>query len=253
MLDEQAKVGCPWLSVHREAFEPYVPGNDLYSRVIKWHEKRYPPTYLYDDTRVQRQRAGMRTAMTLRYSWAIPSPGVLERIADLAGKEGIIEVGAGTGYWASLLAEMGVYVVAFDRNPPSGNKEGPWHSRQKRSYFDVQKRDVENVPWLQHMHRTLFLCWPPYNDRMGGTALKRYAMAGGEQVVLISEGPGGCVGDETMWNALGDTTEYGEDAPTEEEIERRQLFEEVDYAFDGTAMPQWYGLHDHPSFWRRKS
>jgi hypothetical protein len=49
-------------------------------------------------------------------SFGIPSAAALEAIARHGP---IIEVGAGTGYWAGLLQAMGVDIVAFDAEPTS--------------------------------------------------------------------------------------------------------------------------------------
>lgn len=54
----------------------------------------------------------LRTVVHNLMSWAIPSPPVLELISTRA--ESIIEVGAGTGYWAALLADRGCDVLAVD-------------------------------------------------------------------------------------------------------------------------------------------
>ncbi|PNW76347.1 hypothetical protein CHLRE_12g552827v5 [Chlamydomonas reinhardtii] len=62
-------------------------------------------------------------------SWAIPSAEALEVIAQQSGGR-VVEVGAGTGYWAWLLARRGVDVVAVDndseyrfKTPPAEGKE----------------------------------------------------------------------------------------------------------------------------------
>ena len=49
-------------------------------------------------------------------SFGIPSAAALEAIARHGP---IIEVGAGTGYWAGLLQAMGVDIIAFDAEPTS--------------------------------------------------------------------------------------------------------------------------------------
>ena len=54
-------------------------------------------------------------ALRRRYAWAVPDERAL-RILEHFGP--IVEVGAGKGYWASLLAARGVDVVAYDAMPP---------------------------------------------------------------------------------------------------------------------------------------
>jgi len=45
-----------------------------------------------------------------------PNSGAL---ALLAARAPLVEVGAGTGYWAATLRRRGVDVLAYDLNPPS--------------------------------------------------------------------------------------------------------------------------------------
>ena len=51
------------------------------------------------------------------YSWGVPSDAALETIARFAAAAGVVEVGAGTGYWAAALATRGVDVRAYDAAP----------------------------------------------------------------------------------------------------------------------------------------
>lgn len=91
-----------------------------------------------------------------KYSWAIPSMEALDRIAALGP---VIEIGAGTGYWAYLLRALGVDVKAFDVAPPGvvGVKNG-WHDGAE-TWTKVCQGGPERAAY--EAHRTLFLCWPP--------------------------------------------------------------------------------------------
>lgn len=93
-----------------------------------------PPSVLYRDPRWQRLVAPPnpyeaaylaaggssllayehRRRLVNKYSWAIPNDAALEAIAALGP---IVEMGSGAGYWASLLRERGVDVVAYDAKP----------------------------------------------------------------------------------------------------------------------------------------
>jgi hypothetical protein len=46
-----------------------------------------------------------------KYAWAIPDARALRIIKHFAP---VVEMGAGTGYWCSLLRESGVDIVAYD-------------------------------------------------------------------------------------------------------------------------------------------
>jgi hypothetical protein len=53
------------------------------------------------------------------YSWGIPTNEALDAVSN-ASPAGVIEVGAGTGYWAMLLQNRGVDIIAYDRTPVEG-------------------------------------------------------------------------------------------------------------------------------------
>ena len=50
------------------------------------------------------------------YAWAVPSHEALSAIAE-ASPRGVVEIGAGTGYWAYELRDRGVSVAAYDIAP----------------------------------------------------------------------------------------------------------------------------------------
>src|SRR4051812_25298577 len=87
----------------------------------------------------------IRKKLIWAYSWAVPSP---EAVEEIARHSPIIEIGAGTGYWAWLLSQAGSDVVACDANVVA-----PPH------WFAVR----EGGPGVlsEHSERALFLCWPP--------------------------------------------------------------------------------------------
>lgn len=59
---------------------------------------------------------GMRSQLVTRYGFAVPSDEALTAI-ERCSPRGVVELGAGTGYWAFLLQQRGVDVVAFDVEP----------------------------------------------------------------------------------------------------------------------------------------
>lgn len=131
----------------------------------------------------------------------------------------IIEIGAGLGYWASLLED----VVAFDTFAEDdmhylgGDRTGSW--------FDVQEGGKEKLDL--HPNRTLLLCWPPYDTPMGGDVLRAYR---GDVLIHVGEWEGGCTGGAGYWEQIHDEWE---DIAT------------VD-------IPQWYGINDYLTVFKRK-
>ena len=55
-----------------------------------------------------------------RYSYVLPQPHL---IALLAFYSPLIELGAGTAYWAYLLELAGADIIAYDQAPPGGDRE----------------------------------------------------------------------------------------------------------------------------------
>lgn len=136
-----------------------------------------------------------------RFGFAIPSEDALIAIVE-SSPRGIVEIGAGTGYWANLLSERGVDVVAFDVAPSSvgGNQwfEGSpeWHP--------VEVGDHHRV--AEYADRTLLLVWPTKDETWPVETLDLYAEAGGSTVAYVGEGPGGRTGDAAFHARLGETS-----------------------------------------------
>jgi len=77
------------------------------------------------------------------YAWALPDERALRVLEAYAP---LVEVGAGRGYWASLLEARGVDVVAYDGNPPP------------KTFCRVLRGGPEVC--ATHRDRTLVLCYP---------------------------------------------------------------------------------------------
>lgn len=160
-----------------------------------------------------------REQLVRQYAWAVPSVEAIETIVRYSP---IVEIGAGTGYWAMLIERAGGDIVAYDLWPPP-HPDNSWHE-EAETYFPVQQGSTYAAAW--HPDRALFLCWPPYGEPMAATALYFYK---GETVIYIGEN-GGCTADDRFDEALHEGFE---------------LVEEV-------GLPTWHGIHDYLSVWRRQ-
>jgi len=192
-------------------------GNPLLERFADWHGHASE-----HDERLEARS---------RYAYAIPNENALA----LVGRYGpLVEVGAGAGYWAALLRERGVDILAYDPAPPG-------------AHFDAgtpRNEHTDMIRWTEivegntsaaaeHPERSLFLCWPPYNQPVASKALAAYQ---GDTVVYIGERPA-YPGDEAC--CTGDPAYF---AHLERDFE---LVEEV-------PLPNWTGVSDTLSVWRRK-
>jgi hypothetical protein len=138
-------------------------------------------------------------ALTARYAFAVPTDAALHVIARVS-PTGVVEVGAGTGYWASLLREIGVDTVAYDPAPPGSPSNTWFHS--SAAWFPVEQADETVVQ--RHPQRTLLIVWPTRNEAWAADALRDFGAAGGTTVVYVGEGVGGRTGDVSFHRLLGE-------------------------------------------------
>jgi hypothetical protein len=90
-----------------------------------------------------------------RYAYVLPEPHLLDVLRRHAP---LVEVGAGTGWWAHRLRLAGVDIVAYDQAPPGGERENRYHPGAA-AWADVLPGDARAA--ARHPDRALFLCWPP--------------------------------------------------------------------------------------------
>lgn len=150
-----------------------------------------------------------------KYSFAVPTEEALALIKQFSP---IVEIGAGTGYWAGLLRNRGVEVEAYDI---MGTDWKRWFPGGAIS--PVKKGNQGKV--LEHPDHTLLLVWPYMND-MAISTLRLYK---GEYVIYIGEGEGGACASDDFFQALEEDWE-----------EIAQL-----------DIPQWSGIHDYLWLYRR--
>jgi hypothetical protein len=156
-----------------------------------------------------------------RYSWAVPNDAAFDTIARYS-PNGVVEIGAGGGYWAMLLRGHGVDVVAFDPDPVGGPTG--WHDGHQWS--EVLQGDHHRIK--DYPDRTLLLVWPSYGGAWSHEVIEEYQ---GDIIVYV--GDDRCCGDARMHELLGDCPDA--------------LFRPV----DDTEIPQWSGIHDQLTVHRR--
>ena len=145
------------------------------------------------------RRHPVRRELVRRYAYGIPNDDALDAIAA-ASPAGVVELGAGTGYWARLLHDRGVDVVAYDRWPPGS---GANHFVDDDvAWYPVRAGDQGMV--AAHAERTLLLVWPTWNETWPADAAAEFHSAGGTTLVFVGEGPGGLTGDSVLHTRLGD-------------------------------------------------
>jgi hypothetical protein len=181
-------------------FDPY---GDLFKLLVKQPELTKDPDQL----------AELRRKLVWAFSWAVPSR---EAVEEIVRHGPLIEIGAGTGYWAWLLGQAGAEVVAFDCTVGA-----PPH------WSEVKRGGPEQIS--QFPGHTLFLCWPPLGEPLAEECLELY-----EGPILLSigeKGDGARTGDARFRNHLKDRF-----------IEEREI-----------ALSRWPGYSDSLTIYRRRS
>lgn len=175
-----------------------------------------------------------RETLTKKYAWAIPTDEALDCLAKYAP---LVEIGAGTGYWAHLLRQRGVRITAYDQFPPDGHDWEPEGANdeyriRKNWYHRGHETHTEVLSGTQHVLKrynpdwNLFLCWPP----MTNMAIKALKLHKGKYLCYIGEGDYGCNANNAFFDYLGEN------------------YEQV----EGVQIPQWEGLHDYLDIYKKK-
>jgi len=156
-----------------------------------------------------------RETLVQKYAWAVPNEEAIKAIKALG--TAVVEIGAGSGYWARVLSEAGIQVKAFDNFT--------WTDGFSQYWFEIEKGSIEKA--TEHSDKALMLCWPNYDEPFAYNALKAFA---GDTFIYIGEGSGGCTGDDKFHDLL------------------HSEWKEV----ETVSLPQWCGIHDYLSIWKRK-
>jgi hypothetical protein len=163
-----------------------------------------------------------REKLTKRFAWAIPSPADMAWLTRTLEGRSLVEIAAGSGYWAWQAAQAGIDVVAYEPNTPGDN-----HYAAGLEYFPLQRADAVTAA-RQHPDRALLVCWPSYKATWAAEALRVFQ---GEVLVYIGEHWGGCCADDGFFELLNaEWEEFG-------------------------GLPDhrtWWGIHCRMSAYRRK-
>lgn len=120
--------------------------------------------------------------LRLKYAFGIPDQKAIDELVNLSP---LVEIGAGSGYWAYLIDKNGGDIIAFDNFDRKDQFEKEW--------FNVMKGTPEKLE--KYPDRNLFLCWPENDDPMGELAVKK---SQSNKVITIGEGKNGCTGNDGM-------------------------------------------------------
>ena len=152
------------------------------------------------------------------FSFAIPCKEAIDKIKHYANGQRIVEIGAGSGYWANFFDGL---VYATDVIPEQSTSS---FGQQIGKYYQVHNYNhTDAVKLADHV----FMCWPPMST---WTVEVVENIKQNNILFLIAEGCGGCCGTEEMFEYI------------------RKEFKQIDEC----QIPQWYGIHDYLQIYKRK-
>lgn len=159
---------------------------------------------------------------SLIYAYAVPTPSAIEAILKYSP---IVEIGAGTGYWASLLKKAGAKVVAYDSVPTNEEGEQNEFHANVPSFCAVQQAGPKVL--RKHATHSLFICFPPPDDNMAIDSLISFT---GQHVIHIGE-----------WEGFTGSTEFENHLFTNFELVER------------VELPNWQDTCYDLTVWKRRS
>lgn len=153
------------------------------------------------------------------FSFTIPYYDILKKIASYSP---IVEIGAGSGYWARCLTGVGADIIAYDSFPPGEQKVWEWDKSNPwfdDYWFGIIEGDESAAS--HHPDRTLFLAWPMPMNPMAYNALMHYKNTGGRTLIYVGDPHPASSGDEHFYR----------------ELEKYKLVDETD-------LYSWPGIHE---------
>lgn len=152
-----------------------------------------------------------KIAIAGHFAWAVPTEEAVRAVSKYSTR--VVEIGAGSGYWAWMMRQAGITVAAFDAEPPAF------------TWDKVAQGDERAI--LSSPDHMLFLCWPPWNSDMACNALTGYR---GDYLAYVGEWMAGCANPRFF----------------------AQLVSTFD-AVEQVNIPQWYNRDDRLLIFRRRS
>ena len=137
----------------------------------------------------------LRDAFIARFGFAVLTGRAIDKLIDLVGRDArIVEVGAGSGYWAAELQAAGMDVRATD----PGEMDAMWSGLRPNEYGVVEGLTGVEAVEEYGPDYTLMMVWPQM-DSWPADTLAAYR---GDQLILVGEDRDGCTGTDRLFDIL---------------------------------------------------
>ena len=137
----------------------------------------------------------LRDAFVARFGFAVLTGRAISKLIDLVGEDAqIVEVGAGSGYWAYELGGAGLDVRPTD----PGHMDDMWSGLRPNEYGVVECLTGAEAVEEYDPGFTLMMVWPSM-DSWAAETLETYE---GDQLILCGEDRDGCTGTDRLFDIL---------------------------------------------------
>lgn len=127
-------------------------------------------------------RDSIRDFICRFYAFAVPNKDVIEEITRCSP---VVEIGSGTGYWASVLQKKGCDITAVDSSPV--NVHANEYHGNVPAFSNVQKGSSAMLRDKAFRHHALLLCYPPPDSEMALECLQDFR---GKVLLYVGEWDG---------------------------------------------------------------
>lgn len=155
--------------------------------------------------------------------FAVLTPAVVQLVSKYSP---LLEVGAGSGYWSYELSRAGADIIATDPGEERYARIDEECGRWTKLWFPIEKLRAHKAI-AKYPDRNLLMSWPSIGKQWSAHAANVFR---GEYLIHIGEGHGGCTGCDQLYKAFN------------------KLYEEV----EEVTLPQFFGIHDRLTVYRRK-
>jgi hypothetical protein len=238
-VQERVAVSNPYMDEFLKVMQPAPIGERVFER---WVERPEYDILNYGPGEYHRYKSAfvVRAGLVKRYAWAVPDQRALDAIAALDVP--VVEVGAGLGYWRSLLEAVGVEGMAFDQEP-GGN-----HYCEGEPFAQVYPGDhrvLERFARRHGEHHALMLCWPPMSS-MASDCVEAFK---GDTLIYVGEGGGGRTADHRFFELVTGEVRgaYDDGDDWVDGVNVETCWQEI----TSVDIPQWPGIRDYLTVWRR--